>query len=239
VNSLRAAPSWRAATNENSNEVEEVRRQTGRSSIEYLHEVGLTGSDVVLAHGVHLEAGEIEVLVNTETRICHCPGANLKLGSGIADVPRLVAAGVPVVLGADGAPCNNRMSIFHEMSLAATLHGLRHGPAAMPPYEVLAMATRNGARALHLDNLIGTLEEGKAADVVVVDVRGWSLLPDGDPAPRLVYGATARDVRHVVICGRPVVVDGELTTAADDDVRDRALEAWRATRARMEDSAWH
>lgn len=224
---------------ENRVEVERVRQLTGVGNVSYLHQVGLTGSDVVLAHGVHLSDAEIELLARTGTRICHCPGANLKLASGIADVPGLRSAGVPVVLGADGAPCNNRLSMFHEMSLAATLHGLRHGPRALPAMEVLAMATREGARALHLEHLIGTLEPGKAADIAVVDAGGWSLQPDGNPARRLVYGATARDVRHVLVAGRAVVVDGRLTTAPEHEIRDHARQAWRATRARMEGGTWH
>jgi cytosine/adenosine deaminase-related metal-dependent hydrolase len=226
-------------TSENRVEVEHVRQMTGVGNVTYLHQVGLTGSDVVLAHGVHLSDAEIELLARTGTRICHCPGANLKLASGIADVPALRSAGVPVVLGADGAPCNNRLSMFHEMSLAATLHGLRHGPRALSAIEVLAMATREGARALHLEHLIGTLEPGKAADVAVVDAGGWSLQPDGNPAHRLVYGATARDVRHVVVGGRAVVVDGQLTTVPELEIRDHARQAWHATRARMEGGTWH
>jgi 5-methylthioadenosine/S-adenosylhomocysteine deaminase len=100
---------------------------------------------------------------------------------------------------------------------------------------VLAMATREGARALGLGHRIGTLEVGKWADIVVVGLDGWSLQPDGDPASRLVYGGTARDVRHVVVAGVPVVIDGRLTTADEDGIRERAREAWRATQRRMED----
>ncbi len=221
--------------NENLREVAEVRRRTGRTNIQYLHDLGLTGADLILAHGVHLERREVDLLAETASRICHCPGANLKLGSGIADVPRLLDSGVQVALGADGAPCNNRLSVFHEMALAATLPSLRHGPGALSAAAVLAMATREGARALHLDHLIGTLEEGKAADVTVVSLRGWSLLPGGDPPARLVHGATAGDVRHVVVDGRPVVVDRLLTTAPENEIRQHAREAWRATRSRMEE----
>jgi len=219
--------------NENATEVEAIQAAVGMSNIEYFESLGLTGPDVVLAHGVHLEAQEVALLAASRTTICHCPGTNLKLGSGIADVPGLQRAGVPVVLGADGAPCNNRLSIFHEMTLAATLHSLRHGPSAMPATRVLAMATRDGAAALHLGHEIGTLEPGKAADVTVVDLRGWSLQPDGHPAARIVHGATAGDVRHVVVGGQPVVVDRQLETADSSDLRERIRSAWEATSARM------
>ncbi len=159
-------------SNENRDEVALIRKLTGLHPIHYLHEVGLTGEDVVLAHGVHLEPEEIQLLATTRTSVCHCPGANLKLASGIADVPRLRMAGVTVALGADGPPCNNRLSMFQEMSLAATLHGLRNGAGALSALDVLAMATREGARALGLDHLTGTLEEGKAADVTVIGLEG-------------------------------------------------------------------
>jgi cytosine/adenosine deaminase-related metal-dependent hydrolase len=145
----------------------------------------------------------------------------------------LQRAGVRVVLGADGAPCNNRLSIFHEMSLAATLHSLRHGAAAMPATRVLALATREGAAALHLEHEIGTLEPGKAADVTVVDLRGWALQPAGHPAARIVHGATAGDVRHVVVAGQPVVADGQLETANAGELREKIRAAWEATSARM------
>ena len=225
--------------NENLREVELVRRHTGRSNIEFLDDVGLTGEDVVLAHGVHLEPLELEILQRTGSRICHCPGTNLKLASGIADVPRLLEVGVPVLLGSDGAPCNNRLSMFHEMSLAATIHSLRHGPAAMPASRVLTMATRGGAEALHLDHLVGTLELGKAADLVVLGLDGWSLLPDGDPWVRLVYGGSSADVRHVVVAGQEVVVDGRLAGHRDDEIRQNARRAWIATRSRMEERGWN
>ncbi len=218
---------------ETRDEVEAVRRLRGRSNIEYLDDLGLTGTDVVLAHGIHLEDSEVRRLAETRTTICHCPGANLKLGSGIADVPGLLAAGVPVILGADGPPCNNRLSIFHEMGLAATLHGLRHGPSALGAWTVLAMATRDAATALRLETEIGTLERGKVADLVVVDLEGWSALPGGDPAGRIVYGGSAADVRHVVVDGRPLVVDGALTSVDAEALRERIAKAWEATRRRM------
>lgn len=219
---------------ENLDEIAAVRAATGASNIAYLDAVGLTGSDVVLAHGVHLDPAEIRILADTATRICHCPGANLKLGSGIADIPTLRLRGVCVGLGADGPPCNNRLSAFHEMSLAATIHGLRSGPTALNAWDALAMATREGARALHLDEVVGTITVGKAADIAVVSLDGWSTIPGDDPAARIVHGGTAADVRHVLVDGRPVVVDGRLTTMDPLKLRARVEESWQATRSRME-----
>ena len=220
---------------ENRSEVEEVRALSGLGNIEYLEDHGLLGDDVVLAHGIHLKAPEVRRLAETRTTVCHCPGANLKLGSGIADVPGLREAGVPVILGADGPPCNNRLSIFHEMSLAATIHGLRHGPGALDPWTVLAMATRDGAAALHLGEEVGTLEIGKAGDVVVVELEEWSALPGVDPASRIVFGGGQHMIRHVVVGGNPVVVNGQLVTTDTQTLRQRIDDAWRATGRRMEE----
>jgi len=220
---------------ENSDEVEEVRALSGFGNIEFLDNHGLVGEDVILAHGIHLEEADVRRLAETRTTICHCPGANLKLGSGIADVPGLLQAGVPVVLGADGPPCNNRLSIFHEMSLAAMIHGLRHGPTALDPWTVLGMATRDAAAALHMGDEIGTLENGKAGDVVVVELDEWSVLPGGDPASRIVFGGGPQMVRHVVVGGQPLVVDGKLVGEETKTLRQRIDESWKATRRRMEE----
>ncbi len=237
--SLARRHGWLLETHaaENRGEVAALEAATGRSTIAYLDEVGLTGEDVVLAHCVHLSAEEVERLAATRTRVCHCPGANLKLASGIADIPRLMSAGIPVALGADGPPCNNRLSVFHEMSLAATLHTLRYGPRAMDAWTVLGLATRDGARALHLEHEIGTLEPGKAADLVVLGLEGWSMLPGGDPASRVVYGASAADVRHVVVAGTPVLRDRRLAAAPEQELREQVRSAWRATRARLEEAS--
>jgi cytosine/adenosine deaminase-related metal-dependent hydrolase len=220
---------------ENLDEVAQVRTSSGRGNIDFLGDHGLLGDDVILAHGVHLDDGEIQRLAATGTTICHCPGANVKLGSGIADVPRLLKSGVRVMLGADGPPCNNRLSAFHEMSLAATIHNLKYGPAALDPWQVLAMVTRDAARALHLESEIGTLEHGKAADIVVVELGEWSALPGGDPASRIVFGGGPHMIRHVVVAGRPIVVDGELVDVDTGGLRSRIDDAWKGTLRRMEE----
>jgi cytosine/adenosine deaminase-related metal-dependent hydrolase len=234
---LARANGWLLQTHasENRDEIEAVRRLSGLDNISYLDNHGLTGRDVVLAHGVHLDDGEIALLAATGTTICHCPGANLKLASGIADVPGLIRGGVHIALGADGPPCNNRLSIFHEMTLAATIHGLRHGPTAVDAWQVLGMATTGGAAALHLSDEIGTLEVGKAADIAIIDLEEWSALPGGDPASRIVFGCTAASVRHVLVDGTPVVIDHDLVTTDAQSLRERVGEAWTSTRRRMEE----
>ncbi|AGC47568.1 N-ethylammeline chlorohydrolase [Myxococcus stipitatus DSM 14675] len=199
---------------ENSKETEAVRQYTGgRDNVDYFHTVGLMGQHVTLAHCVWLSDEEQSLVRETRTVVCHCPGSNLKLASGIAKVPELLDAGVPVALGSDGAPCNNTLDIFHEMRLAAVLHNPRVGPCAMTPMRVLEMATLHGARALGLEDEVGSLEVGKRADITVVDVSGLHAGPTAeDPLSPLVHSARASDVTHVFIDGQAVLKDGVLTT---------------------------
>jgi cytosine/adenosine deaminase-related metal-dependent hydrolase len=198
---------------ENAAEVEVVRQRTGRGNVEYLEALGLCTRRSVLAHCVHVSDGEIRTLARTEVSVVHCPGANLKLASGTAPVPRLRSAGVNVALGGDGAACNNTLDAFHEMRLAATLHLPAAGARAMPASEVLAMATAHGARALGLQDEIGSIEEGKKADVAVVDLSAPHLQPAGaDLHATLVYCARASDVTDVLVDGRQVVRDRHLRT---------------------------
>lgn len=199
-------------------EIEIVERETGRRNVEYLHEVGLTGAHVALAHCVHLSAGEMELLSRTGTHVSHCPSSNLKLGSGVAPVAELLERGVSVSLGSDGAPCNNRLDMFTEMRTAALLQKMSRGTEALPAWRVLRMATIDGARALGLGREIGSLEAGKRADVTVIDLDRLHLTPGPDPVSTVVYAAGAADVRTVLIDGEIVMRDGELLTLSERDV---------------------
>ncbi|GBC79487.1 Guanine deaminase [bacterium HR09] len=219
---------------ENQKETELVRSLTGKGNVAYLADLGLAGPDTVLAHCVHLEDGEYELMARRQTGVAHCPGANLKLGSGIADLPRLLASGVRVGLGADGPPCNNRLSIFHEMALAATLHNLRHGPGAISPWRVLELATWRGAQVLGWGEELGRLQEGFLADVVVLSPSlSWE--PWGDPASMVVFGGGVANVRHVVVDGQVVVEEGRLLTADAAAIQEEARQAAQALAGRL---AW-
>lgn len=198
---------------EHPGEKAEVRNALGMDDVDALREWGVAGEHVVLAHGVQLTRRQMKRLAKDGTRIVHCPSANLKLASGIADVVGMRDAGIVVGLGADGAPCNNRMDPFTELRQASLLaKGTRHDAAAMPAMDTLAMATIDGARALGLDEQIGSLEAGKRADLAVVDLDGLHTLPGGDPVSRLVYTCTPHDVRHVMVDGQLLYRDRELTT---------------------------
>jgi 5-methylthioadenosine/S-adenosylhomocysteine deaminase len=203
---------------ENRTEIEMVERATGQRNVEYLHAVGITGPHVMLAHCVHLNDSEMELLARTETRVAHCPSSNQKLGSGIAQVTKLIERGVSVSLGADGAACNNRLDMFTEMRGAALLQKVLSGAEALPAKRVLRMATIDGARALGLENEIGSLEEGKRADLIVVDLDRLHLTPRTDVASTIVYAAQASDVRTVLVGGEVLMLDGELQTIDEREV---------------------
>jgi 5-methylthioadenosine/S-adenosylhomocysteine deaminase len=215
VRDLSSRHGWLVHTHasENRAEVEQVRARTGTDNVAHLARLGLSGPRVVLAHCVHLTASEARSMARSGTNAVHCPGANLKLASGIAPLPRLLSRGVNVALGADGAPCNNTLDAFHEMRLAATLHLPAFGPRAMPAAEVLALATIRGARALGLEREIGSLERGKRADVTVLDLRVPHASPAGaDLHGTVVYSARPSDVTDVLVDGRAVVRGRKLLT---------------------------
>lgn len=198
---------------ENPTECDLVRQKTGLDNVEYLHKLGVSGPHVTLAHCVWVTAKEQRLLRETRTVVCHCPSSNLKLASGIAKVPELIEAGIQVCLGADGAPCNNNLDMFVEMRLAALIHKPRLGPLAMPADKVLEMATLGGARALGLQEEIGSIEVGKRADLSVLSLDSVGVVPHGaDVVSQIVYSAQASNVRDVVIDGQIVMRDRELLT---------------------------
>jgi len=208
---------------ENKNECEIVEGETGLRNVAYLDSLGISGAHVVLAHCVHLDDEEMETLARTQTNVAHCPSSNMKLGSGVARIAEMLSRGISVSLGADGAACNNRLDMFTEMRTAALLQKVMHGPEALPASRALRMATIDGARALGLGNEIGSLEAGKRADVIVVDLNQPHSSPQGDDVvSALVYSAVASDVRTTVIDGQVVMRDGELLTLNEAVVIEEA-----------------
>ncbi len=204
---------------ENRNECELVERDSGLRNVAYLDSLGLTGSHVMLAHCVHLDEQELEILSNTHTNVAHCPSSNLKLGSGIAPVADMLNRGISVSLGADGAACNNRLDMFTEMRTMALLQKVLHGPEAIPAGRALRIATIDGARALGLENEIGSLELGKRADVTVVALNDAHLIPRSRHlASTLVYSAQSNDVRDVVIDGAVVMRERKLVGADEESI---------------------
>jgi 5-methylthioadenosine/S-adenosylhomocysteine deaminase len=211
-------------SNENAGERALIEGATGQAPTAYLDGVGLVNERSVIAHGVNLDEREIAILAARGASITHCPSSNLKLGSGIADVRALRDRGISVGIGADGAACNNRLDGFDELRLAALLAASLHGPGALTAWDVLAMGTRDGARAMRMDAEVGTLEVGKKADLIVLESSKLAG-PAGDPATRIVYGGGSRAVRDVIVDGKVVVRNFAPVTLDAAEVRARAAEA--------------
>ncbi len=213
---------------------EEVSQQVEthqRPVVSWLEDQGLFEAPVTAHHCVHLDDDQLRVLRHHRVGITHNPSSNLKLASGFAPVTRMLALGIPVSVGTDGAASNNDLDMFEEMRLAALLaKGVSDDPTALPARQALAMATRLGAEALHVAHQTGSLEVGKQADVAVVDLERIHLTPrfehgsdGGDSlASALVYSGKSTDVRHVLCNGRWVMRDRELLTLDVEELRRRA-----------------
>jgi len=212
---------------ETAEEIARSLAEHGVRPIERLRRLGLLGPGLIAVHAVHLTDEEIAQLARHGASVAHCPSSNLKLASGFAPVGALLAAGVNVGLGSDGAASNNRLDIFAEMRLAALLaKGVSDDATAVPAWQALELATIRPARALGLDQTIGTLQPGKCADITAVRIAGAELAPCYDPQSHLVYAAGREHVSHVWINGELVVDNGNLTTIDTNEVLARAA-FWR------------
>lgn len=216
-------------SSENRAEVAMIRKLYDCENIEAFHKLKLTGPNLVLAHCIWLNKNEQKLLAETQTRVSHCPSSNLKLASGLCDVPGLKKQGVHVSLGADGAPCNNNLNMFLEMRLASLLQKPQHGPTAMPAREVFEMATIRGAEALGLEQDIGSIEVGKKADLVAIDLSRPELATALDEKrPELAYSALAyacspMAVSHTWVDGKIVYRQGSYTGGRQSEIVNEAL----------------
>ena len=188
-----------------------------------LHNLGLLSPSLIAAHMVHLNADEIALCAERGVHIAHCPVSNLKLGSGIAPLTQWSTAGIQAGLGTDGAASNNRLDLLNEMRIAALLaKGVSGDATALPAHQALAMATINGAKALGLDQDIGSLKIGKAADIVAMDLSSLETTPCYDVASHLVYAAGREHVTDVWVAGKRLLQDRALTTLDQQAIRARA-----------------
>lgn len=212
-------------------EVQESLKRFGRRPIEEFFNRGILGQRTVVAHCVWLDDREIELLAQTGTSVAHCPCSNMKLSSGPARVGDMRRRGISVGIGSDGEKENNNLDLFEEMKFASLLQKVStHDPSSGDPWDVLAMATLQGARALGLAEITGSLEKGKRADIVTVDLRGLHMTPvlhgvDFNVAANLVFSASGRDVVDVWIDGRRLVERGRLVTIDAEEVRRGAQAA--------------
>jgi 5-methylthioadenosine/S-adenosylhomocysteine deaminase len=194
-------------------EVEKMLEEKGMSPVAYLADLGILSDRLVAAHCVHLSPEDIALLVEFEVGVSHNPVSNLKLASGVSPVPEMVRQGVKLGLGTDGAASNNTLDLLRDMQLAALLHkGTSGDPTALPARKMVELVTVDGARVLGLDDRIGTLTEGREADLICIDFGRPHSTPLYDPFSHVVFAARAQDVRHVVVRGRVVVRNGVLET---------------------------
>jgi len=204
---------------ENNQENADTVKATGMRPVPALEVSGILAHAPVLGHGVRLDESERHTVAATGTAVAHCPGSNLKLASGAADIVGYREDGIRVGLGTDGCSSSNDLDMFSVMRLAANLARLvRDDPAAISAQDVVAAATLEGARALGLGDRIGTVEVGKEADLIAIDLRAPHLVPVHDPYTTVVYAAGRSDVRHVVVAGEPVVVDRQPTRVSADEI---------------------
>ena len=199
---------------ESPTEAREVEARVATTAARYLGRCGVLSGRFVGAHGVWVDDEELGLLARADAALVHCPGSNLKLGSGLAGVRRWARAGLRRGLGSDGAACDNRLDTFHELSLAALITRALEPTDHLTAREVLELATCEGARALGLDRTTGSLERGKQADVIVVDHSAPHLAPNEtqDPYATLVHAARVTDVRLTMVAGRILYRGGEWST---------------------------
>ncbi|MDR3351891.1 MAG: TRZ/ATZ family hydrolase [Zoogloeaceae bacterium] len=199
---------------ETEEEIRVHRERHGVRPLARLARLGLLGPQLIGVHAVHLDTSEIELLARANCSIAHCPTSNLKLGSGIAPVARLLESGINVGLGTDGAASNNRLDLLAEMRLASLLaKGATHAAQNLPAWTALRMATLYGARALGLEREIGSIEAGKRADLVAINLSALELQPCFDPVSHLVYCAGREHVSHVWVEGACCVFEGQAAYA--------------------------
>ncbi len=208
-------------SSENHGEIAAVKRKYGMENIEFFDSINALSDRTVLAHCIHTNDKEIGLLKDSGTRVAHCPSSNLKLGSGIADIPTYLNEGISVSIGADGAPCNNNLSMFTEMRLASLIQKPIHGSTSMDAKTLVKMATMDGAKALHMDKEVGSIEVGKKADLLFLDLDQTSnslLDNDENVYSDIVYSSGKNNVREVMIDGKWVVHHGESTIYNKDEV---------------------
>ena len=211
---------------ETRDEISQSLTAHGQRPLARLHDLGLTGPQLIAVHGVHLNDQDQQLLVEHGCHLAHCPASNLKLASGIAPVAALLDAGLNIGLGSDGAASNNSIDLFADMRLAALLaKGSSGNAAALPAWQALQMATINGARALGLADQLGSLQPGKLADLTAVDLSCLATQPCYDPIAQLVYAANRNQVSHVWVHGELLLEHGEFTRLDGNEIR-RATRIW-------------
>ena len=212
-------------------EERQCRQAHGCSPIQYLAQLGVLDSKTILVHAVWVDEADIDTIAQSQAKVIHCPESNMKLASGVAPLPQMLAAGVKVGLGTDGCASNNNLDMFEEMDSAAKLHKVHQGdPALTSALQIAAMATVGGATALNMADTLGSLEPGKKADLITIDLNQPHLTPMYEPCSHLVYAARGADVRDVIIDGRIVMRQRDMLEIDEQEVMAKVREIANAIR---------
>jgi len=198
---------------ETRKEVEESMQKWGKTPIKHVYDLGLFERPTIAAHCVHLNDDDIGILAESKVSVAHNPSSNLKLASGFAPVEKMIKAGVNVALGTDGASSNNNLNMFEEMHLASIIHkAVNYDAVSVPAETVIKMATINGAKALGVEDELGSIEVGKKADIILIDLRKPHLVPFNNPLSAICYSAQGSDVHTVIVDGKVLMENYELKT---------------------------
>ncbi|MGL5343431.1 MAG: amidohydrolase [Plesiomonas sp.] len=210
---------------ETDREQEEIAKRTGgKSPVQYMADIGALNNKVLAAHAIMVDEKDIDLLKKYDVGVAHNMSANIKSAKGVAPVTQMLEKGVRVGLGTDGPMSGNTLTTMDELGQVAKVHKLAtKDRAAMPPLTVVEMATMGSARALHMEDKIGSLENGKLADVIVVDTKAPNMVPMYNPFAALVYGAYGANVRHTIVDGKVLMQDRKVLTLDEDAVRKEAM----------------
>ncbi|OGH96794.1 MAG: N-ethylammeline chlorohydrolase [Candidatus Melainabacteria bacterium GWF2_32_7] len=210
---------------ENKNEGQEVINLKGMREFEYFNKIGLLNEKFLAAHCVWVDASDIKLMKEKGVKLLHCPSSNFKLSSGTLNLTKLLDKGINVSIGADGAPCNNNLDMLHEIRTTALLQNVLNKPGAIEAHKYLELATIEGAKALGLDHEIGSIEEGKKADLVIMnlenDFHSWHS-EEVDPATKIVYASKSSDIETVIIDGSIVMDNKKLLTLNKEDILENS-----------------
>lgn len=219
---------------ESTTEVNGTLKDFGKEPLKYLHEEGaFDGLKPIFAHCVYLSDEEVKLCAENNYSIVHNPSSNCKLASGIAPVAKYLKNGINVCLGTDGSSSNNNLNMFEEMHLAAMISTVSNmNPMATTPYQIIKMATLNGAIALGIDDKVGTIEVGKEADIILIDINKTHLTPLNDPLSALVYGVQGSDVDTVFCQGKILMENRKLLTLDKNEIIKKTNECWTDLLAR-------
>lgn len=210
---------------ETLSEIAEVREKYGKKPFEHLHSLGILGPHLIADHCVHLDEWDIETIAEHKVKAVNNPESNMKLASGISPVPEMLAAGVTVGLGTDGCASNNNLDLFGEMDMAAKAHKIKNlDPTVMNALTVVRMATIEGAKVLGIDEVTGSIEVGKKADIIILDMDKPHLTPMYSPFSHLVYAVRGHDVKHTIINGSIVMEDRRIGTLDTTEIMAKAKE---------------